>query len=133
METVEKILNKIKEARKEYGYSHESMAHELGISQAAYTNLEKNESKLTVERFLTIAEILKKSPFSFFDDGENNVYNQHIQQNENGSISQIDHVDHQENTYNDSKEVLEKLLFSYESRIAELKEEIDFLRGQIKK
>ena len=130
MESVEKILNKIKEARKEYGYSHESMAHELGISQAAYTNLEKNESKLTVERFLTIAEILKKTPFSFFDDGENNVYNQHIQQNEHDAISRIDH---QENTYNQSKEVLEKLLFSYESRIAELKEEIDFLRGQVKK
>ncbi|HFK5529099.1 TPA: helix-turn-helix transcriptional regulator [Elizabethkingia anophelis] len=124
MDTVEKILNKIKEARKEYGYSHENMAHELGISQAAYTNLEKNESKLTVERFLTIAEILKKSPFSFFDDGEKNVYNQ---QNTEQSIG------HQENFYKEDKEILEKLLFSYESRIAELKNEIDFLREQIKK
>ncbi|WP_102793686.1 helix-turn-helix transcriptional regulator, partial [Elizabethkingia anophelis] len=101
MDTVEKILNKIKEARKEYGYSHENMAHELGISQAAYTNLEKNESKLTVERFLTIAEILKKSPFSFFDDGEKNVYNQ---QNTEQSIG------HQENFYKEDKEILEKLL-----------------------
>ncbi|AQW94155.1 helix-turn-helix transcriptional regulator [Elizabethkingia anophelis] len=124
MDTVEKILNKIKEARKEYGYSHENMAHELGISQAAYTNLEKNESKLTVERFLTIAEILKKSPFSFFDDGEKNVYNQ---QNTEQSIG------HQENFYKEDKEILEKLLFSYESRIAELKNEIDFLREQLKK
>ncbi|MYY47539.1 XRE family transcriptional regulator [Elizabethkingia anophelis] len=124
MDTVEKILNKIKEARKEYGYSHENMAHELGISQAAYTNLEKNESKLTVERFLTIAEILKKSPFSFFDDGEKNVYNQ---QNTEQSIG------HQENFYKEDKEILEKLLFSYESRIAELQNEIDFLREQLKK
>ncbi|MDV2447788.1 transcriptional regulator [Elizabethkingia anophelis] len=126
MDTVEKILNKIKEARKEYGYSHENMAHELGISQAAYTNLEKNESKLTVERFLTIAEILKKSPFSFFDDSEKSVYNQHNQNTEQS-------ISHQENFYKEDKEVLEKLLFSYESRIAELKNEIDFLREQVKK
>ncbi len=45
------------------GYSQESMAFELGISQAAYSNLERDETKLTVQRVFDIAEILKISPY----------------------------------------------------------------------
>ena len=43
MENIEKVLEKLKIARKEKGYSHDNMASELGISQASYTNLEKND------------------------------------------------------------------------------------------
>ncbi|NAW52033.1 helix-turn-helix domain-containing protein [Elizabethkingia argentiflava] len=124
MDPVEKILERIKEARKEYGYSHENMAHELGISQAAYTNLEKNESKLTVERLLAIASILKKPPYHFLDGTPQNIYNQ---QNTDNVIG------HQENIYKENKEMLEKLVLSYESRIEELKDEILFLRERLKK
>lgn len=35
METIEKVLDKISIARKKKGLSHENMAFELGISQAA--------------------------------------------------------------------------------------------------
>jgi transcriptional regulator with XRE-family HTH domain len=41
METIEKVLEKLKEARKEKGFSHENRAGELDISQAAYTDIKK--------------------------------------------------------------------------------------------
>ncbi|ODM52431.1 hypothetical protein BAX95_05410 [Elizabethkingia meningoseptica] len=66
MENLNNLLNRIKEVRKELGYSHEYMAFELEISQAAYTNLERNDSRLTVERLFKIAAILNKSPQYFF-------------------------------------------------------------------
>lgn len=35
-------IDKVKIARKKKGYSHENMVSELGMSQAAYTNIQKN-------------------------------------------------------------------------------------------
>lgn len=119
METIEKILEKIKEIRKERGFSHENMAHELGISQAAYTNLEKNESKLTVERLISISDILKKPAYEFFDGTLQNIYNQ---QNTDNVIG------HQENNYKDDKDTITMLMTSFQERIKAQQEEIDFLR-----
>lgn len=124
MENIEKVLEKLKIARKEKGFSHENMAAELDISQAAYTNLEKNESKLTVERLLKISEILEKPTYYFFEANPNNIYNQTFSDNSYG------HID---NLYQDNKEVNSKLADSYESSINNLKEEIAFLRGLVKK
>jgi len=56
---MEKVINKIRTIRKDKGYSHEYMAHMLDISQVAYSKIEKNETKLTVERLFKIAEILE--------------------------------------------------------------------------
>ena len=55
---MEHIIKKIKQTRKDLGYSHETMAQLLGISQVAYSKLEKSETKLSVERCYKIAAIL---------------------------------------------------------------------------
>ncbi len=123
MENIEKVLEKLKEARKEKGFSHENMATELGISQAAYTNIEKNESKLTVERLLKISEILEKPTYYFFETSPNNIYNQTFSENAYGG--------HIENLYHDNKETQTRLAESYETSIKNLKEEIAFLRGLV--
>jgi transcriptional regulator with XRE-family HTH domain len=107
-------------ARKEKGYSHENMAIELGISQAAYTNIEKNESKLTVERLIKISEILEKPTYYFFEISPHNIYNQH---NTDNAIGHID------NLYQDNKETQARLVQSYEAAIQNLKEEVAFLRS----
>ena len=49
------ILSNIREIRKEKGISHEAMAVNLGIGQAAYTKLESKETKLKVDRVYKIA------------------------------------------------------------------------------
>lgn len=125
METMEKVLEKLKEARKEKGLSHENMAMELGISQGAYTNIENSESKLTVERLLKISQILEKPIYYFFDVNPNNIYNQ---QNSDNSIGYI-----VENLYQDNKEIYSKLSEAYETNIKSLKEEVEFLRIMIGK
>ncbi len=122
MENIEQVLEKLKEARKNKGYSHENMAAELGISQAAYTNLEKNHSSLTVERLIKISEILEKPTYYFFEASPNNIYNQ---QNSDKPIGHI------ENLYQENKEVYNKLSESYEATIKSLKEEVAFLRKMI--
>ena len=38
---MEEVINRIKEIRKEKGISHEAMAFDLGISQVAYSKIEK--------------------------------------------------------------------------------------------
>ncbi len=123
MESIEKVLVKLKEARKEKGLSQENMAIELGISQGAYTNIENNESKLTVERLLQIAQILEKHVFSFFELVPFPLFNQDAIKNPK---------DYQtlQTIYQENKETLNKLLSSYEERIKELQQEVNFLRKQ---
>lgn len=123
METVEYVLEKIKEARKEKGYNHENMAQELGISQSAYTNLENNESKLSIERLIKLSEILDKPTYYFFKATPNNIYNQNLAENSVGY--QQHRVD---KLYQENKGTYDRLAKSYEATIHNLKEEVAFLR-----
>lgn len=103
------------------------MAAELNISQGAYTNLEKSDSKLTVERLIKIAEILEKPVFHFFEANPNNIYyNQPMAEHSIG-MQQI------ENLYQGNKDIYNKLTESYETTIQNLKDEVAFLREMVKK
>ena len=115
---MEKIINKIREIRKDRGYSHEYMAHLLEISQVAYSKIEKNETKLTVERLFKIAEILEAKIEDILDIKADKVYKQDLKDNSIG---------HQEiqNMYQDNKEVYEKLIASKDEQIALLKSLLD--------
>lgn len=57
------IGEKIRIQRLIKNYSQQYMAFMLDISQAAYSNLERDETELTVRRIYEIAEILEISPF----------------------------------------------------------------------
>lgn len=71
MTTIEEVLKKIKTYRKGKGYSQEYMAFKLDISQAAYTNIENQISKLSVERLIEIAKILGQPLSGFFGEQTN--------------------------------------------------------------
>jgi len=60
---MESIGEKIRIRRLIKNYSQEYMAFMLEISQAAYSNLERDETELTIKRVYEIAEILEISPF----------------------------------------------------------------------
>ena len=115
---MEKVINKIREIRKDRGYSHEYMAHLLDISQVAYSKIEKNETKLTIERLFKIAEILEAKIEDILDIKADKVYKQDLKDNSIG---------HQEiqNMYQDNKEVYEKLIASKDEQIALLKSLLD--------
>lgn len=57
------IGEKIRIRRLLKNYSQEYMAFMLEISQAAYSNLERDETELTIKRVYEIAEVLEVSPF----------------------------------------------------------------------
>ena len=60
---MDSIGEKIRIRRLMKNYSQEYMAFMLEISQAAYSNLERNETEMTIKRVYEIAEILEMSPF----------------------------------------------------------------------
>ncbi len=86
------------------------MAHELNMSQPAYSKIEKNETKLSVERLFEIANILETPVEKFLEINPNNVYNQDLKDNA---------VGHQEvqTIYQDNKEKSEKIEILYEARL----------------
>ena len=76
-ETVERIVKKIREVRKQKGYSNDAMAVDLDISTSAYNKMERLETALTLERFLRIRDILN-IPYSDFFECNGNNYQQDL-------------------------------------------------------
>ncbi|QCX54486.1 helix-turn-helix transcriptional regulator [Elizabethkingia sp. JS20170427COW] len=112
---LEKIIEKITQYRNRKGYTYENMADELHITQAAYRKIETGETKLSLERFFRIAEILE-TPITEFLELEKDVFNQYNHDNENVYQQKIDNF-HQEN-----KEVYQELIKAKDEQIALLKE-----------
>lgn len=127
MENIDNVLQKVKDLRVKKGLSHENMAFELGISQGAYSNIEKNVTNLTVERLIKISEILNKPIYYFFDTTPNKIFNQNVSDSAYGYQQDI------ENLYGENKEMYEKLENSYKEIITILKEENSFLKERLNK
>ena len=115
---MEKIIEKIAQYRNRKGYTYENMADELSITPAAYRKIETGDTKLSLERFFKIAEILE-TPFTDFLELEKDILNQHNHDNENVYQQKID------NFYQESKEVYHELIKSKDEQIALLKEMLD--------
>mgnify|MGYP006377953583 CR=1 FL=1 len=118
IEKIEKVLKKIREARKNKGLSHENMANELDMSPSAYNKLERGETTLSLERLLKISEILEVNVGDILDIVPTNQFNQINRESSTG------YLQHQEiqNMYQDNKEVYDKLIASKDEQIAFLKE-----------
>ncbi len=117
---MEIVLNKIIEFRRKKGFSHEYMAYALNMSQPAYSKIEKNETKLSVDRLFEIAKVLDITVLELLDIDARNTYNQELKDNAVGHQELKDHaVAHQqiENHYQENKQFFEKIEFLYESRL----------------
>lgn len=110
------IHAKIRCLRVQKGYSQEYMALSMGLSQKQYGRLENGESKLTIDHLGKICETLGIDPADLFDS---EIYQEsHNQQGGNANIA-----------YLVVNEMSEKLIESYERRLADKDEEIRFLRS----
>jgi transcriptional regulator with XRE-family HTH domain len=126
LETVSKIMEKIKTLRKEKGYSNENMANDLNISTSAYNKMERMEVSISLERFIRIREILDVPYSEFFENTIKNVYKQDLKDNS------IGHYEVQ--TLNqENRETTKKLIEMLENEILHLKDEVVFLREIVKK
>ena len=121
---MEEVINRIKEIRKEKGISHEAMAFDLGISQVAYSKIEKNETKLTLERLYKIANILESKVSNLLGLEIQKVYQQEFKDNSN-NYQEIQHL-HQEN-----KEVYHELIKAKDEQIKLLKEQVTFYKSRV--
>jgi transcriptional regulator with XRE-family HTH domain len=114
------ISDNIRLMREYMGFSQEYIADKLGITQQAYSQIEKNPEKTTLKRLKDIADILQVSLVTLL--GEEETY---ILQNFNQSGG---HAATQMNVTpsNNEREIYDRL-------ISELKEEILFLRELTRK
>ncbi|MFC6267771.1 helix-turn-helix domain-containing protein [Frigoriflavimonas asaccharolytica] len=118
------VSDNIRTKREEIGYSQEDMAHKLDINQATYSKLERNSTKLTVDRLFHIAKLLNTEVADLLGLKTQTIFNQ--KENEN-AFGQIEHY------YQENKEITAKLEESYETRLKEKDIEIAFLKSIIKK
>ena len=93
------------------------MAHQLNMSQPAYSKIEKNETVLSVDRLFKIAEILETPVNDILEINPNSIYNQ--TNNDNGTFIGYQEVAH---LHQENKEITEKLIETQQSEIQFLRE-----------
>ena len=106
---------KIKEARLLKGFSQQYMADRLNLSQMAYSKIERNKTQLNWDKINKLAEILSINVWDLVDD-EKEITESDLEQKPPG-----------ENIL-----LLKQLFHKHEYQINSLKEEIKFLREQLK-
>ncbi len=121
METEFKTGLKIKKLRELRNYTQEFMADKLGMSQTGYSNIERDETDISLSRLQQIAKVLeiKLQDLLGFDEKMmfSGVMNNNATGGQNGVIF--------------SSETFERERKLYEEQIKQLKEEVAFLRGLV--
>ncbi len=119
------ILKNIEKLRKDKGFSHEYMAHKLDISQSSYCKIEKNITKLSVERLFKLAEILDTKVAEILGLDVSNQFNQTTKDQSTGYLQKI------ENFYQENKEQNQKIIEMYELRLQDKEAIIEQLKAQV--
>lgn len=112
----DKIGKDIRSVREGKGYSQEYMAEMLDMVQSSYANLESGKSAMSVDRLLHICDILHMDVHGLLDRAGSSVLPQHqlsVQMDKMHSIVQPD------------------IMQLYSELIAEMRSEIEFLRGLV--
>ncbi len=65
------VAKKIRLERLKQNLSQQNMADELGITAAAYSNLERGVSDITISRLFEVSRILSKTPQWFIEETPN--------------------------------------------------------------
>jgi transcriptional regulator with XRE-family HTH domain len=112
------IAHKIRRIREIKNYSQEFVAQKLDISPKAYSKLENDETKLSVDRLYQIAEILEVKPEDLMNFDEKMIF-YNINNHDNGIVVNKALSDGEKN--------------AYEKLITHLQEEIVFLRKQLER
>lgn len=117
------IGEKIRKIRSIKGYSQEYMAEVMKISQAAYSDIENNKTKINLDRIQELAKIFRIDVNDLISFDENQVFNNTFNENSKGFFN-VQKVMN-ENFDNERK--------VYNEQINNLKEEINYLRNKLDK
>jgi transcriptional regulator with XRE-family HTH domain len=128
---MEDILKRMANLRKDKGISHEAMAANLELSQAAYSKIEKGETKLSVDRLYKIAEILNSSVEELM--GFQSKHSQEIKNNDIKENEQFIFIAHQEieNLFQEKKEISDKLIKHLEDLVKSKDQLIEVLKSKL--
>ncbi len=114
------IGGNIRKIRELKGYSQEYISGKLEISQRQLSRIENNDVGVSVHRLREISAILEVTPIQLLGFDEKHIFqnctNNEIENNHNNHLSSFD-----------------KERELYEKRIAELQEELSFLKKQFEK
>ena len=74
------VAKKIRLERLKQNLSQQNMADELGITAAAYSNLERGVSDITISRLFEVSRILSKKPQWFIEESpsSNDVFDKDL-------------------------------------------------------
>jgi transcriptional regulator with XRE-family HTH domain len=115
------IGEKIRKIRTIKGYSQDYVSDLLNISQAAYSDIENNKTKINLERIQEIAAIFKLDVNDLISFDENQVFNNTFNESSNGFF----------NVKKVITETFDKEREAYLEQVKTLKEEILYLRKKL--
>jgi transcriptional regulator with XRE-family HTH domain len=67
------VADRIKDARVKKNLCQDYIAKSLGVSQKAYSKIENNETRLTIDTLISISKILEIPVVNFFCENQSNV------------------------------------------------------------
>jgi len=115
------IGERIRKIRTIKGFSQDYVAGLLSISQSAYSDIEKNKTKIDFQRAQKIAEIFEMELNDLISFNDNQVFNNTFNEKSNGFFN-VERV---------ITESFDKERISYQEQIIFLKEEIIYLRKKL--
>ena len=116
------IGEKIRKISAIKGYSQEYMSEIMKISQTAYSDIENNKTKINLERIQELAKIFEIDVNELMSFDESQVFNNTFNENAKGFF----------NVQKVISETFDNERKSYHEQIKNLKEEIHFLRNELK-
>ncbi len=112
------IGTKIKKVRELKNFTQEYVAEQVGMTTSGYSRIERGEVRVSIERLEQIARALDVQTNDLTNFDQNVFFT-------NGGTTN-------EYSIRADKELLQQVIATYEARIADLKDEIQFLRGVLK-
>jgi transcriptional regulator with XRE-family HTH domain len=115
------IGENIRKIRTLKGYSQEYVSNLLSISQAAYSDIENNKTKINLERIEQLSDIFKIGMNDLVTFDENQVFNNSFNENSSGFFNVKKVISE---TFDKQREV-------YLMQIKSLNDEIAYLRKKL--
>ncbi|WP_160068678.1 helix-turn-helix transcriptional regulator [Sphingobacterium bovisgrunnientis] len=123
---------KIRLIREQKGWDQGSLAKELGISQPALSKIESDQTKLSWDHALKLADVFDVDPEYFFDSNINNYIsnNQKVNQLYNSDYHD-NNIDFIKGLYESQIKLKDELLQERYERILELKNLVEDLKSEL--
>lgn len=117
---------KLRLLREFRNYSQEYIAEKLGITQNAYSRIENNQTKVTIERLERLAVILNIPPLELLSDKEPVIQFSEPSSHQPPSLRE----EHWKEMIESTRELYGQVICSKDEKIAHLENEIHTLRRE---